>query len=98
MGLDMYLTKKTYIGFGAKVKSIEFISETEGQPITTNVKPERVQYIIEEIGYWRKVNAIHKWFVDNVQHGEDDCKEYYVSKDQIMELLSTTNTGRFFLR
>lgn len=27
----------------------------------------------EEVGYWRKVNAIHKWFVDNVQDGIDDC-------------------------
>ena len=21
----------------------------------------------EEVAYWRKVNSIHKWFVDNVQ-------------------------------
>ena len=28
---------------------------------------------IKEVGYWRKANAVHKWFVDNVQNGEDDC-------------------------
>jgi hypothetical protein len=27
----------------------------------------------EEVAYWRKANAIHKWFVENVQDGEDDC-------------------------
>ena len=27
----------------------------------------------EEVYYWRKANAIHKWFVDNVQDGIDDC-------------------------
>ena len=31
------------------------------------------KYIAEQIGYWRKANAIHQWFVDNVQDGEDDC-------------------------
>ena len=29
--------------------------------------------IIEQIGYWRKANAIHNWFVENCQDGEDDC-------------------------
>ena len=29
--------------------------------------------IKEEVAYWRKANAIHQWFVDNVQDGEDDC-------------------------
>lgn len=27
----------------------------------------------EEVGYWRKANAIHRFFVDAVQDGEDDC-------------------------
>ena len=29
--------------------------------------------IIEQVGYWRKANQIHNWFVENVQDGEDDC-------------------------
>lgn len=39
-----------------------------------------------EIGYWRKANAIHKWFVDNVQDGIDDCKNYFVDPSQLEEL------------
>ena len=38
------------------------------------------------VGYWRKANHIHKWFVDNVQDGEDDCREYDVSIEQLHEL------------
>jgi hypothetical protein len=38
---------------------------------------------------WRKANAIHEWFVQNVQRGEDDCKDYYVSREKLEELLST---------
>ena len=42
-----------------------------------------------EVMYWRKANAIHKWFVDRVQGGEDDCKEYPVSSTQLIELRDT---------
>ncbi len=36
--------------------------------------------------YWRKANHIHKWFVDNVQEGNDDCGTYDVSIEQLTEL------------
>lgn len=39
--------------------------------------------------YWRKANAIHKWFVDHVQDGEDDCKFYPVEVEQLLELHAT---------
>lgn len=40
------------------------------------------------IGDWWKANAIHKWFVDHVQNGEDDCGTYEVSKEQLEQLLA----------
>ena len=43
--------------------------------------------IIETIADWRKANHIHKWFVDNVQDGVDDCGIYEVTKEQLEELL-----------
>jgi hypothetical protein len=91
MGLDMYLSKKTY------VRNWEHMSDDQkhsvvvtkgGQPVTS-IKPERVSYIEEEVMYWRKANQIHNWFVTNVQEGNDDCKSYYVSGDQLQELLDT---------
>jgi hypothetical protein len=39
-----------------------------------------------EIASWRKANAIHKWFVDNVQNGIDDCGSYKVTKEQLIQL------------
>ena len=43
--------------------------------------------IYEEIAYWRKENAIHKWFVKNVQDGEDDCGVHRpLTKDDIKNL------------
>lgn len=32
--------------------------------------------IVDEVAYWRKANAIHEWFVENVQNGEDDCEAH----------------------
>ena len=46
-------------------------------------------YLIQngkDVGYWRKANQIHGWFVHNVQNGEDDCKAYPVNKEQLLEL------------
>jgi hypothetical protein len=89
MGLDMYLVKKTY------VKNHRFTKPEERYQVTVtkggepaDVNPERITAITEEVAYWRKANHIHKWFVDNVQDGADDCKEYYVTREELQELLS----------
>lgn len=38
------------------------------------------------VGCWRKANAIHAWFVSEVQDGSDDCGTYYVGKEQLEQL------------
>lgn len=35
---------------------------------------------------WRKANQVHKWFVDNVQDGNDDCGHYEVSVSDLVRL------------
>jgi hypothetical protein len=47
--------------------------------------------IFKEIGYWRKSNQIHRWFVENVQSGVDDCGTYEVTLPQLLNLLDTVN-------
>lgn len=42
--------------------------------------------IVLPVFYWRKANAIHKYFVDKCGDGEDDCKPIYVSYDDLIEL------------
>lgn len=44
--------------------------------------------LIAEVGYWRKANAIHKFFVENVQDEIDDCAAYQVSQEDLINLLS----------
>jgi hypothetical protein len=41
---------------------------------------------LTEVMYWRKANAIHNWFVENVQDGIDECEPHDVTVDQLKEL------------
>ena len=43
--------------------------------------------IHKQVAYWRKANAIHKWFVDNIQSGEDDCCYHREVTEQDLEKL-----------
>ena len=45
--------------------------------------------IFTEVGYWRKANHIHSWFVENVQGGNDDCSYYTVKEDNFVDLKKT---------
>jgi hypothetical protein len=40
-----------------------------------------------EIGYWRKANQIHAWFVECIQDGVDNCASYYVGREDLEALL-----------
>lgn len=89
MGLDHHLYKKTYVknwDYYLPEERTEITVSKNGNP--TSIKPERIKYVTEELIVWRKFNALHKWFVDNVQNGEDDCGEYYVTRKKLETLLS----------
>lgn len=42
-----------------------------------------------DVGYWRKANAIHGWFVDYIQEGFDECQKSLVTKSDLQNLLET---------
>lgn len=46
--------------------------------------------IMEQVGYWRKENMIHQWFVDHVQDGVDDCDYHKECTKEILEELLDT--------
>ena len=49
------------------------------QLIGVNNTAMPIKTIRLEAGYWRKANHIHKWIVDNLQDGKDDCQEHSVA-------------------
>lgn len=91
MGLDCYLYRKAYISHD-EYKDGEFI-----QPSVTIKYNKRIDnhnngrtfkptYIIEEIGYWRKANHIHSYFVDKFANGIDECQIINVGYQDLVDL------------
>ena len=94
MGLDMYLTKKHYVkNWGHNPNKHKIIVKLNGEE-REDINPEKISYIVEDVAYWCKFNALHKWFVDNCQEGEDNCKEHYVDAEQLRELLDTLKQAK----
>lgn len=89
MGLDMYLYRKHYYGGRYKDKDKHDLKLSGDFAKKQRIDISRVSYIEENVGYWRKANAIHNWFVRNVQDGEDNCAQYYVEREQLQTLLDT---------
>jgi hypothetical protein len=80
MGLDMYLNAKRFIWYNE-----DDLAETVMKAFP-ELKGRRVKEVAIEAMYWRKSNQIHKWFVDNVQDGVDECQPHYVSREQLAQL------------
>jgi hypothetical protein len=86
MGLDMFLYAENYFsGYNELEKEV-----TDGIMSLANMKELQSDHgsvvVRVEAMYWRKANAIHRWFVENVQDGKDDCGTYYVSDIHLVEL------------
>lgn len=89
MGLDMYLTKRTYVKNWDHMQPEEKTVITvlrDGKPLP-GVDINKISEIVEEVAYWRKANAIHAWFVKEVQEGNDNCQDSYVAREQLKELV-----------
>lgn len=88
MGLDMFLDRKVqFRGYGHANKASVSINSENGE--SKVIAFEQLREINQRVNYWRKANAIHAWFVDNVQNGEDNCGIYNVSVEQLTELRDT---------
>lgn len=97
MGLDMYLEASRYVNREERAATDLRIKderiETIGNPDAENAWQEigDLKELRFSAGCWRKANAIHAWFVEHVQDGQDDCGTYYVSRKQLGALLRTVN-------
>ena len=90
MGLDMYLYASRY------ASDAEWRSEDERKLFKDILQAVDGDQFVDKhlpamtvdlkVGYWRKANQVHQWFVNNVQDGEDNCAEYYVSREKLQEL------------
>jgi hypothetical protein len=90
MGLDMFFYGKWYT-FDTQDERNQKIQETM-QTLFPSVGSKSATCVETEFMYWRKANAIHKWFVDNLQNGIDECQETYVDPNSLYELKTACET------
>lgn len=88
MGLDMYLYAEKYVGGWDWRKDEGFDKIVEAVGIKP-VEDSPSIMVKVTVGYWRKANAIHGWFVDNVQEGVDECQTAFVDPDKMRELIAS---------
>ena len=92
MGLDMYLEARKYVSRG-DWQDGEFIPSPDFLRAASFGPDGLTQYsdfggatVCIPVGYWRKANAIHGWFVREVQGGRDECQDSYVPREKLVEL------------
>lgn len=84
----MFLEKRTYIAAQYEHRNATVRIEARVGDKTYSFDPAKVSEVIESVGYWRKANHIHKWFVDNTQGGDDRNGASDVGREQLKELLA----------
>jgi hypothetical protein len=91
MGLDQYLHAKRYYSptWGKDDEKETFYKLVEAVDFGSFLDEEMPSLFMEiKVAQWRKSNQVHEWFVTNIQDGEDNCAEYYVSREQLEMLIA----------
>lgn len=98
MGLDMYLylRKEEYESNLRTEKNKgwlypEELRDLEEDIFVRNFASKTVETYYQ-VGYWRKANAIHNWFVEHCGDGVDECQEIRVSLSKLEELKTICET------
>lgn len=91
MGLDMYLEARQYVSkyesYKTDMLSPKYQELLKGLPSGIDEFGDfGGAEIAVTIGYWRKVNQVHGWIIENCADGEDKCQEIPIRVDKLMEL------------
>ena len=93
MGLDMYLEVRKYVSQydynnGDRIRTPEFDALQDASGITDLSKFSEFggMTVSYPVGYWRKANAIHGWFVRECGGGIDECQDIDVPREKLVEL------------
>jgi len=97
MGLDQYLSASEYISrwdYSPEYdrSENELFSQIVSQ-FGVEVDPSGFAGLSIDfpMGYWRKSNQIHNWFVENLADGVDECQKIFVSRESLENLRDLCN-------
>lgn len=97
MGLDMYLRADLYIpetvyqSNGSYVVNSTYNKIVDALDVDKNLLDGYGMHVQVPVGYWRKANAIHRWFVEKCGNGIDECQNIFVSRTRLIQLQDTCN-------
>jgi hypothetical protein len=82
MGLDMYLTARCFVPRHEVVTRRKADDVLNLFPEVDISKVDDYSGVVDvrHLGYWRKANAIHRYFVDEVWGGADECNRFEVDR------------------
>ena len=93
MGLDMYLEAQRHVApYDPQTEPMRRAIGAAIGYVPPKDKPGQDASLLEvsgvmvRVGYWRKCDALHRWFVDSVQEGSDDGRPAYVQDDCLRDL------------
>ena len=88
MGLDMYLSKRVYIGANYEHRNVKIKVEVFVDGVEIPINQDKITYIEESVAYWRKANQIHAWFIHHTDpETDDDCTSRFLTIDTLKKLL-----------
>ena len=89
MGLDMYLYRREYLSnysWGSEHEKEKDAFHAIANAVGIEPCKDAPHINVEVcVAYWRKANAVHKWFC-NLDGGKDECQNIYVTRGQLVEL------------
>ncbi len=82
MGLDMYLTARCFVPRHEVVtrRKADAVLNLFAEVDISKVDVYSGVAVEFQVGYWRKANAIHRYFVDEVWGGADECNRFEVDR------------------
>ena len=89
MGLDMYLRyRKSVSGYDLTGNDPQLYRDIISIAGMEQAADSTSPYVTVEATaiYWRKANAIHGWFVNELGGGVDECQEIHVPREKLVEL------------
>jgi hypothetical protein len=89
MGLDMFLYRREHLSnysWGSEHEKEKDAFHAIADAVGIQPCKDAPHINIEVcVAYWRKANAIHKWFC-NLDGGRDECQNIYVTRGQLVGL------------
>lgn len=87
LNVRKYIPAIDYADGGSKTTEFTELVDSVGMNDFLDSENTTGAYVEIPVAYWRKANAVHKWFVDKHADGVDECQPIEVHVSHLKELV-----------